>query len=59
METTEGSDRGEIAVFFFEDSGEFVATCDDYPSLSWIAETPELAEEGLLKLLREISEEES
>lgn len=39
-----------------EEDGEFVGTCSDYPSLSWLAKTEKEASEGIRELVRKINE---
>lgn len=37
--------------FFSDEDDEWVGVCDKYPSLSWLADTPEEAERGIIKLV--------
>ncbi|NCD21201.1 MAG: toxin-antitoxin system HicB family antitoxin [Actinobacteria bacterium] len=41
-------------VTWSEEDGEFVATCVEFPSLSWLAGTPEEALRGLRDLVTEV-----
>jgi len=41
-------------VFWSEEDGEWVATCDAFPSLSHLDEKPTGALEGLLDLIRTV-----
>ncbi len=36
------------------EDNEFVGLCTEFPSLSWLAETPEAALQGIRKLVAEI-----
>jgi len=38
-------------VTWSEDDGEYVGLCAEFPSLSWLAETPELALHGIHKVV--------
>lgn len=42
---------GTIRIWFSEEDQEYVAVCDDYPALSWLAKTPHAALEGLSELV--------
>lgn len=42
------------AVEWSEEDQEYVATCSDYPSLSWLAKTEADALEGLLLMVSKI-----
>ena len=44
----------EITVEWDAKSGEYVALATGFPSLSWLARTPESAREGMRRLLREV-----
>lgn len=41
-----------------DESGEWVATCSDYPSLSWIDCNPVLALGGLARIVREAEDDD-
>lgn len=45
------------AVEWSEEDQEYVATCSDYPSLSWLAKTEADALKGLLLLVYKIDQE--
>ena len=38
-------------IVWSEDDNEYVALCDEFPSLSYIAKTPKEALEGLLEII--------
>ena len=38
-------------VIWSEDDNEYVGLCAEFPSLSWLAATPELALQGILNLV--------
>jgi hypothetical protein len=40
-----------IHIRFSEEDGEYVATCDEYPSLSWLDDTEANAWYGVAKLI--------
>lgn len=44
----------EVSVKRDAQSGEFVALAREFPSLSWLARTPQLARRGLRHLLDEV-----
>jgi len=46
-------DRYTYRVTWSEDDGEFVGLCAEFPSLSWLARTPETALRGMRRLLTE------
>jgi predicted HicB family RNase H-like nuclease len=41
------SDRYTYRITWSEDDGEFVGLCVEFPSLSWLAKTPEAALKGI------------
>jgi predicted HicB family RNase H-like nuclease len=45
------SDRYTYRITWSEDDGEFVGLCVEFPSLSWLARTPEAALKGICKLV--------
>ncbi len=47
------SDRYTYRITWSEDDGEFVGLCVEFPSLSWLARTPEAALKGIRKLVNE------
>jgi predicted RNase H-like HicB family nuclease len=48
------NDRYTYRVTWSEDDGEHVGLCAEFPSLSWLAATPEAALKGIRKLVAEI-----
>lgn len=42
-----------------EDDGEFVAKCDDHPSLSWLDGTAADALTGLIEMLADVDKDEA
>jgi len=40
-------------IMWSEDDGEFVGLCAEFPSLSWLAESQELALKGIRKVVRD------
>jgi hypothetical protein len=48
------SKKLSVRTFWSEEDREYVATCDEYPSLSWLAVSPEKAVEGLSALVRQV-----
>jgi predicted HicB family RNase H-like nuclease len=45
------SDRYTYRITWSEDDGEFVGLCIEFPSLSWLAKTPEAALKGIRKIV--------
>ncbi|HEX9734590.1 MAG TPA: type II toxin-antitoxin system HicB family antitoxin [Thermoanaerobaculia bacterium] len=54
--TTE-SDRYTYRVSWSEEDGEHVGSCAEFPSLSWLAKTPEAALRGIRKVVAEVVED--
>lgn len=56
MSTSSARDAGRYLyrVTWSEEDGEFVAACVEFPSLSWLAATPEDALHGLRELVTEV-----
>ena len=52
--TAHDASRYLYRVTWSEEDGEFVATCVEFPSLSWLAGTPEDALRGLPDLVTEV-----
>lgn len=52
--TAHDASRYLYRVTWSEEDGEFVATCVEFPSLSWLAGTPEDALRGLRDLVTEV-----
>ncbi|MFY1634246.1 type II toxin-antitoxin system HicB family antitoxin [Solwaraspora sp. WMMB335] len=55
----QSADRPEVSHFTYRvtwsaEDGEFLATCAEFPSLSWLASTQIKALQGLQDLLREV-----
>ena len=48
------NDRYTYRVTWSEDDNEYVGLCAEFPSLSWLAGTPETALKGIRKLVAEI-----
>jgi predicted HicB family RNase H-like nuclease len=48
------NDRYTYRVTWSEDDKEYVGLCAEFPSLSWLAATPEAALKGIRKLVAEI-----
>ena len=46
-------DRYTYRVTWSEDDQEYVGLCAEFPSLSWLAPTPEAALKGIRKVLAE------
>ena len=50
-------DKYTYRVTWSEEDAEFVGLCAEFPSLSWLAQTPEAALKGTSKLVREVIED--
>ena len=48
------NDRYTYRVTWSEEDNEYVGLCAEFPSLSWLTETPEAALEGIRKLVEDI-----
>jgi predicted HicB family RNase H-like nuclease len=48
------NDRYTYRVTWSEDDSEYVGLCAEFPSLSWLASTPEEALKGIRKLVADI-----
>ena len=48
------NDRYTYRVTWSEDDNEYVGLCAEFPSLSWLAQTPETALKGIRKLVADI-----
>ena len=48
------NDKYTYRVTWSEDDNEYVGLCAEFPSLSWLASTPESALKGIRKLVGEI-----
>lgn len=51
------NDHYTYRVCWSNDSQEFLAQCTEFPSLTWLAETPEQAMQGIRSLVAEILED--
>lgn len=51
------ADKYAFQVFWSEEDQEHIATCLEFPSLSWLAPTSEKALAGLQKLISEVLED--
>ncbi len=51
------NDRFTYRVTWSEDDNEYVGLCAEFPSLSWLAGTPEAALKGIRKLVADIVED--
>jgi predicted HicB family RNase H-like nuclease len=47
-------DKYTYRVTWSEDDAEYVGLCVEFPSLSWLAQTPEAALKGVCKLVHEV-----
>jgi predicted RNase H-like HicB family nuclease len=50
------NDRYTYRITFSEEDNEYVGLCAEFPSLSWLADTPEAALKGIRKLVGEVLE---
>lgn len=50
-------DHYSYRVTWSEDDGEYVGLCAEFPSLSWLADTPEEALRGIRDLVAEVVED--
>ncbi len=48
------NDKYTYRVTWSEDDAEYVGLCAEFPSLSWLAHTPEAALKGIRKLVNEV-----
>jgi predicted HicB family RNase H-like nuclease len=51
------NDRYTYRVTWFEDDQEYLGLCTEFPSLSWLDQTPELALKGVIKDMKHTGEE--
>lgn len=51
---TLSNDRYTYRVTWSEEDGEYVGLCAEFPSLSWLASTPEEALQGIRKTVAEV-----
>jgi len=50
----EKNDEYTYRVTWSEDDNEYVSLCAEFPSLSWLADTPEKALKGIRKLVADV-----
>ncbi|HBG07866.1 MAG: hypothetical protein A2075_16080 [Geobacteraceae bacterium GWC2_58_44] len=50
----EGTDKYTYRITWSEDDGEYVGLCAEFPSLSWLSQTPEAALKGIRKVVEEV-----
>ena len=48
------NDRYTYRVMWSEDDGDYVGLCAEFPSLSWLAPTPEAALKGIRKVVADV-----
>jgi predicted HicB family RNase H-like nuclease len=48
------NDRYTYRVTWSEDDNEYVGLCAEFPSVSWLAQTPETALKGIRKLIADV-----
>ena len=48
------NDRYTYRISWFEEDGEYVGLCAEFPSLSWLDETPEAALTGIRQVVAEV-----
>jgi len=51
------NDRYTYRVTWSEDDNEYVGLCAEFPSLSWLARTPEAALKGIRKVVEDVVED--
>ena len=51
------NDRYTYRVTWSEDDSEYVGLCAEFPSLSWLSQTPEAALKGIRKVVSEVVED--
>lgn len=51
------NDRYTYRVTWSEDDEEYVGLCAEFPSLSWLAHTPEAALKGIRKIVADVVED--
>jgi predicted HicB family RNase H-like nuclease len=50
----DNNDKYTYRVTWSEDDAEYVGLCAEFPSLSWLADTPDAALKGICKLVHEV-----
>lgn len=53
----QNNDKYTYRITWSEDDGEYVGLCAEFPSLSWLSDTPEAALKGIRKLVEEVISE--
>ena len=48
------NDKYTYRITWSEDDGEYIGLCAEFPSLSWLAKTPENALSGIRKVVAEV-----
>ena len=48
------NDRYTYSVTWSQDDQEYVGLCAEFPSLSWLAKTPELAQKGICEIVKDV-----
>ena len=51
------NDRYTYSVTWSQDDQEYVGICAEFPSLSWLAKTPELALKGIREIVKGVIED--
>ncbi len=51
---TPKNDRYTYRVMWSDDDGEYVGLCAEFPSLSWLASSPEAALKGIRKVVADV-----
>ena len=51
------NDRHTYRVTWSEDDNEYVGLCAEFPSLSWLASTPEAALKGIRKVVEDVAKD--
>jgi predicted HicB family RNase H-like nuclease len=54
MKMVKNNDKYTYRVTWSEDDAEYVGLCAEFPSLSWLAQTPETALKGIRKVVSDI-----
>jgi predicted RNase H-like HicB family nuclease len=57
MDKRDEPGKYEYSVWWSEEDGEFVATCVEFPSLSWLDEDREAALRGIVSIVSEVVED--
>jgi predicted HicB family RNase H-like nuclease len=48
------NDKYTYRITWSEDDGDYVGLCAEFPSLSWLSDTPEAALKGIRRLVEEV-----